>query len=98
MIGKAMVVVNAFGAAAIAVAFFLAYSDHSWSSALHWAIFYAVGVGIPSLWSYRTARALRDLDIPLSRELRMAPLYPILAGLMTTAIAIGLIREAFLTN
>jgi hypothetical protein len=93
-----MVIVSAVGAAAIAVAFFWAYSDHSWASALHWALFYVVGLGIPLRWSFEITRTLRDLNVPFSGRVRMIPLYPVLAGLITMAIALSLIREAVLAR
>ena len=94
--GSIMTIVNVVGGMAIAISFFLGYSDRSWSAALQWALFYTAGIGIPALWSRRTARALNELGVPLSRELRLAPFYPPLAGLITTATAIGLIRSAWL--
>lgn len=92
----AMVVFNCVVGLAIAVALFLGYSDRSWSAALEWGIFYTVGVAVPFWWSFKTSRALKALSVPLSKELRMAPLYPVLAGVMTIAVAIALIREALL--
>jgi hypothetical protein len=98
MMGKAMVVVTLLVVSGIGTMLFLRYSDRSSSAALQWAIFYAVGVGMPSWWSYRTARALRSLKVPLTNELRMVPFYPVLAGVLTMIVAIGLLREAMLTR
>jgi hypothetical protein len=96
--GKAMIACNAVAGAGIAIVLFLRYSDRSSSAGLHWAIFYAVGVAMPLWWSYKTARALRGLQVPLTNELRMVPFYPVMAGVLTMIVAIGLLRETMFAH
>jgi hypothetical protein len=83
------------GSAVIAV-FFFSYARHVQVPAFQWVLLYLLGVGVPTVWSYRMARALETLDVPLPRELRWAPYYPILTAVITLIAALGIIREAVL--
>ncbi len=92
--GRMITLVNYAGGAALAVAFYLGYGDRSWGAALNWTLLYVAAIAIPLWWSSRVSRALARLDPPASAELRRAAYYPVMAGVMTMLVALGLIYRA----
>ena len=70
---KGLVVFNVLVGSAVITVFFFSYSRHFQAPALNWVLLYLMGVGVPTVWSYRMARALETLDVPLPLELRWAP-------------------------
>lgn len=93
---KGLVVFNVLVGSAVIAVFFFSYSRHFQVPAFKWVLLYLMGVGVPTVWSYQTARALETLDVPLPRELRWAPYYPVLTAVITLMAALGLIREVVL--
>lgn len=91
---KGLVVFNVLVGSAIAVGFLFSYSRRFQAAAFDWVLLCLVVVAVPTVWSYRMARALEALDVPLPRELRRAPYYPVLAAVITLLAVSGLVREA----
>ncbi|HET9360549.1 MAG TPA: hypothetical protein VFO58_12425 [Vicinamibacterales bacterium] len=93
---KGLVVFNVLTGSAVIAVFFFSYSRHLQAPAFAWVLLYLLGVGLPTLWSYRMARALCALNVSLPSELQWAPYYPVLAVVITLIGVLGLIREAVL--
>lgn len=91
---KGLVVFNVLVGSAVTVGFLFSYSRHLRVAAFDWVLLCLVVVAVPTVWSYRMARALEALDAPLPSELRRAPYYPVLAAVITLLAVSGLVREA----
>ena len=93
---KGLVAFNVLAGSAVITIFFFSYSRLLQAPAFAWVLLFLAAVALPTVWSYRMARALSALNVRLTSELRWAPCYPVLAAAVTLIAVIGLIREAVL--
>jgi hypothetical protein len=93
---KGLVVFNVLVGLAVTVGFLFSYSRPLQAAAFDWVLLCLVVVAVPAVWSYRMARALEALDVPLPRELRRAPYYPVLAAVITLLAVSTIVRGAVL--
>lgn len=86
-----MIAFTYVGAALVALIFFYAYSDGSWSAILRWTIFYFVVVVNPMRLARRTSRQMDAVGHDLPVELRRSALNPVWVGLMALVAALALV-------
>ena len=88
---RAMVAFNVAGTLVFVSVFFWFGRDHSLLALGRWVALFGAALLIPMYWSGKVEAEIAKLPQPVAPELRRAPLYPILAGIMTLVAALGLL-------